>query len=417
MPTGKIAIPKSLGEIKQHLSEPLYKNSLFIVLSRVSSVAFGFFFWMIAARLYSTEDVGVATALISSLNLVLLFSRFGFDVSLIRFLPLDKQNKVFSTCLVITTISSLIVGIIYTLGVDLFSTELSFIKDVKYASIFLFIAVINSVAVITGSAFIAMRKAGYYFIQNLFMGLRIPFLIPLVFHGYFGIFGAEGFAFLIASLFAVPALKKKTGFNLKVDKQFVRESFKFSSGNYISSILLTAPMLIFPIMILNMLGEAEAAKYYIAFAIGNLVLIVPDALSTSLFVEGSHGEGLKRNVIEAGLAIFAFLVPAVIILYFLGGFLLGLFGKDYIEAFELLKVLALSSFLTAVYTLFIPIQNVRMKVESIIKINLVRFLLLMGLSYLLILKFGIIGVGYAWMITYAVLGTIIAGVAKKEKWF
>lgn len=417
MSTAKLVIPKSLGEVKQHLGNPLYKNSIFIVLSRVSSVACGFFFWMLAARFYSTEDVGVATALISSLGLVLLFSRLGFDVSLIRFLPINNRRKVFSTCLVITTISSFIVGIIYILGVGLFSPELSFLKDGKYALIFLIIAVINSVVSITGSTFIAMREASYYFLQNLFLALRIPFLIPLAFLGCFGIFGAEGFAYLLASLFAMIALNKSTGFDLKVDKQFMKESFKFSSGNYISNVFRSVPTLVLPIMIVNLLGGAEAAKYYIAFAIGNLVLIVPDAFSTSLFVEGSHGEGLKKNVIRAGLAICAFLVPAVIFLYLFGGFLLGLFGKDYIEALELLRVLALSSFLAAIYSLFIPIQNIRMKVASIIKINLVRFLLLLGLCYFFILKFGIIGVGYAWIITYAVLGIGIVGVAKKENWF
>jgi O-antigen/teichoic acid export membrane protein len=46
-------------------------------------------------------------------------------------------------------------------------------------------------------------------------------------------------------------------------------------------------------MVLNMLGEAEAAKYYIAMAIGNLVLIIPSSLGTSLFVEASHGQGLR----------------------------------------------------------------------------------------------------------------------------
>ena len=416
MSTEKLVIPKSLWEVKQHLSNPLYKNSIFIVLSRVSNVACGFFFWMLAARLYSTEDVGVATALISSIGLVLLFSRFGFDVSLIRFLPNNNRRKVFSTCLVITTISSLIVGIIYILCIGIFSPELAFLKDWKYALIFLIIALINSVTAITGSTFIAMRESSYYFLQNLFMAARIPFLIPLAFIGSFGILGAEGFAFLIASLFAVLSLKKSIGFDLKGHKEFVRESFKFSSGNYISSIFLSVPTLVLPIIIVSLLGGAEAAKYYIAFAIGNLVLIVPDALSTSLFVEGSHGESLKKNVFKAGLAIYAFLVPAVIFLYFFGGFLLGLFGKEYVEALQLLRILALSSFLVAIYSLFIPIQNIRLKVASIIKINLVRFLLLLGLCYLFILKYGIIGVGYAWMITYAILAIVIVGVAKKEKW-
>ena len=404
------------GRVKGCVGEPLFKNSLFLVLSRVFNVACGFFFWMLAARLYSIEDVGLATALISSLGIVILFSRLGFDFSLIRFLPISDKTRVFNTCLIITLIASFIVGIAYVLGVGFFSPDLSFIQNPEYAVIFLFFVIMNSVALTTGKAFIAMRKAKYYFFQNIFLASRIPFLIPLVFAGCFGIFGACGLAYLLASSFAFLLLSKSVGFNFKMDKHFVKESFKFSSGNYISNVLFAAPTLILPLLILNLLGGAEAAKYYIAFAIGNLVLIVPDALSTSLFVEGSHGESLRKNVIKAGMGICAFLIPAVAFIYLFGDLLLGLFGKDYLEAFELLRILVLSSFFVVAYSLFIPIQNVRMRVESIVKLNFIRFLLLLGLSYVFVLEFGIVGAGYAWMITYGVMSLGIVWLVKRAGW-
>jgi len=409
-------VVEAWGRVRGCMGEPLFKNSLFLVLSRVFNVACGFFFWMLAARLYSIEDVGLATALISSLGIVILFSRLGFDFSLIRFLPISDKTRVFNTCLIITLVASFIVGIVYILGVGFFSPDLSFIQNPEYAVSFLFFVVMNSVALTTGKAFIAMRKAKYYFFQNIFLASRIPLLIPLVFAGCFGIFGAGGLAYLLASSFAFLLLSKFVGLNFKMDKQFVRESFRFSSGNYISNVLFAAPTLILPLLILNLLGGAEAAKYYIAFAIGNLVLIIPDSLSTSLFVEGSHGERLRKNVIKAGMGICAFLIPAVLFIYLFGDLLLGLFGGDYLEAFELLRILVLSSFFVAVYSLFIPIQNVRMRVESIVKLNFIRFLLLLGLSYVFILEFGIVGVGYAWMITYGLMGLGIVWLVKRAGW-
>lgn len=161
--TMNLSIPKNIKELKQHLNDPLYKNSFFLVLSRVFNVACGFFFWMLAARLYSINDVGLATALISSLGLVILFSRFGLDFSLIRFLPVNDKSKVFNTCLIITTITSFIVGIIYLSGVSFFSSSLSFIQNPCYAIIFLTFAVMNSITMITGFAFITLRKDEHYF--------------------------------------------------------------------------------------------------------------------------------------------------------------------------------------------------------------------------------------------------------------
>ena len=74
-----------LKRILKQAKDPLYKNSFFIMLSSITNAGFGFFFWMTAARLYPKEDVGIATALWSSLALIILLSRFRFDFSIIRF--------------------------------------------------------------------------------------------------------------------------------------------------------------------------------------------------------------------------------------------------------------------------------------------------------------------------------------------
>jgi O-antigen/teichoic acid export membrane protein len=75
----KIPIPTNREELKQHLKDPLYKNAYFLIFSSLTSAGSGFFFWLIADRFYSTEDVGIATALISSMGLIVLLSRFGLE--------------------------------------------------------------------------------------------------------------------------------------------------------------------------------------------------------------------------------------------------------------------------------------------------------------------------------------------------
>jgi O-antigen/teichoic acid export membrane protein len=388
-----------------------------MVLSNVFNSACGFLFWMIAARLYTVEQVGHATALISSLSLVLLFSRLGFDTSIIRFFSSEDSGRIISTSLIITTAACILAGAILILLPDSIAPSMSFLREPKYAISFLLIGAFNSIAAVTGIAFIAGRKADHFFMQNLFMAFRIPALIPLAFLGILGIFGSVGLAYLVASLFGLAALKRNiAAIGPNVDVEFVQKSFRFSSWNYISSLLFVAPTPIISLMVLNMLGEAEAAKYYIAFAIGNLVQIIPISLSTSLFVEGSQGEGLKRSVMRAGWTILLFLVPAVLMLLIFGDVLLGMLKREYMEALDLLRIIALSSFLVAIHLLFVPIQNVRIRVESIVKLNALRFLLMLGLSYLLLQMYGILGAGYAWIATYAVIDVWIALIAWKEGW-
>ncbi|MEA1944275.1 MAG: hypothetical protein U9N07_02900 [Euryarchaeota archaeon] len=116
---------------------------------------------------------------------------------------------------------------------------------------------------------------------------------------------------------------------LVIDRGFLNEAFHFSAGNYLAGLFITGPNLVLPIMVLNTLGAEQAAYYYIAFAIASLLFMIPNAISTSLFVEGSHGEALKRTVVKSLVVIFSLLVPAAAVLYLCGGWVLGVVGADY----------------------------------------------------------------------------------------
>ena len=405
------------GRFSKKVTDPLYRTSAFILVTRLLNVVAGFFFWLVAARLYSTNAVGLATALISSVGIVVLFSRLGFDISLIRFIGEEKNREsVFNTCLAVTTLASFAVGLVIFALVPLLSTELSFVRSSEYFVLFLFFAIASSIVSITGTAFIAMRKARYYMLQSLVLASRIPLLLPLAFAGTYGIFGSVGLAFLLSSLFAFLVISGYVRLTFRMNAGFVRNTFRFSARNYVSGILFDIPALIMPLMVLNTLGDIEAGKYYIAFAIGGIVLTIPDAMSTSLLVEGSHGENLRVNFRKAALAIYALLLPSVVAFYLLGRGFLGLFGEPYLQSLDLLKLLVLSSLFAAVYSLYVPIKIIRYQMGKVIGVNAARFLLIVGLSYVLLKPYGIAGIGYAWLLTYALLSVGILFSLRRETW-
>ena len=182
------------------------------------------------------------------------------------------------------------------------------------------------------------------------IGSRVLILIPFVFLGAMGIYGAVGASFLLAGIVSLVLLARSgVTLSLRLDKKFLNEAFHFSAGNFIAGLLTTAPAQILPIMVLNVLGAQETAHYYIAYAITSLLFMIPNALSTSLFVEGSHGEGLKKATIKSLRTTFLLMIPAALILYFAGGWLLGLIGKDYAASgLELLRIMVVSSFFMAI---------------------------------------------------------------------
>ena len=144
-------LKNSVSKFVTHLRDPLYSNSLYMMLTTVFTAFAGFIFWMIAAKFYTPEDVGIATAIISTISLIILFSRFGLDFSIIRFFPDRDKSKVFCTSTIITTAFGLFFGIIFILGIDFFAPELYILKSPINAVIYLTIIFLNSFTIFAGN--------------------------------------------------------------------------------------------------------------------------------------------------------------------------------------------------------------------------------------------------------------------------
>jgi len=78
-------LPKNRKELKKHLSDPLFKNAYFLMFFSLTSAGLGFFFWVIAARFYSTADIGLASA-----------HRYGLDLHALALGFRHLSGKIFS---------------------------------------------------------------------------------------------------------------------------------------------------------------------------------------------------------------------------------------------------------------------------------------------------------------------------------
>ena len=131
---------------------------------------------MLAAKFYPAGDVGIATALISSMGLLVLLSRFGLDASIIRFFPGADKSRIFSTSAIITTFFAVVFGALFIAGVDILSPELHLLKSPRNAALFLIFLAASSVTALTGISFIAIRKAAFQFLQSIIEILGLWYL-------------------------------------------------------------------------------------------------------------------------------------------------------------------------------------------------------------------------------------------------
>lgn len=407
-----------LTKLKSLYTDPLYRNSLALMFNSAIGAFFGLLFWIVAARTMPAKDLGLATAVISAATLIVGLSKLGFDEGFIRYLPESKnRNGLYSTIVMVTLAFALVLAAVFMLGINVFSPALSFIRDGWFLPVFFAYIAVTSMYSIQNIAFISIRRADISLFQNLLLGVRIPILLIIAGMGVFGVFSSLGIAYLMTFGFGIFVLRRYgLSFTRNFDIPSIRNILKFSLGNYSAGIFMMAPITIIPIMIVNTIGAEAGAYYYVAYSVALLLFMVPNAVSTSLFVEGSHNLPLKKNVLKSVKLILMLLVPAVIMIFLLGDRILLLFNKEYSEqSFELLQLLAVSSIFSAVTSIFISIKKIQKDVKIINYVTFALSVMIMGFGYVALLKYGLLGLGYAWLGANALVSMIVIGVILRNE--
>lgn len=393
----------------QEFKSPLYRNSIYISLSSLTIAITGFLFWAIATRLYPPEDIGVASAIVSAINLIFNLSMLGMNFAIIRFYP-EYQERAVSSAVIITSIASIVFSAMYGL-LFLMSKTLG-ISTWKFLAIFVMFSVIGTLYNVMSIYAIARRESKQAFFQSLLFGSRFIFLFFFISIGAVGIVSSFGLGLSLGFGYAVFAI----GFpKLSLDISFIRNAFKFSLGNYLASIANMAPSYVMPTLVLGILGKEEAAYFYMAFAIGNLLLFVPNSINTSFFVEGSHGLQSIRATLKKAISIsYLYLTIITVTIWFFGRTILRLFGDGYSHGAPLLKLLVLGGFLVVIFNFSITVMNIKKRIREVVILNTIKATLFLGISYILVPRAGITGIGFGWVCSYAGTLLVLGVILRKE---
>jgi O-antigen/teichoic acid export membrane protein len=400
----------------------LYRNAVYLVVNAAVLAVAGFFFWMVAARLYPTEAVGLSSAAISALGLLALLSTLGLEYGLIRFLPSSGQNAqaLINSCFSIGALVSLALSLIFLAGLDIWSPALSPLRQSPvFFLAFVVFAVAGTLNIFVHQSFVAERRARFALARGLIFGIVrfIPLIALATFHA-FGIFTSWGIALFVAAAAGIflflPRIRKGYRPFPTVRRGVVNEMVHFSVANYAVSIFWTMTGFILPLIVLNLLGAEQTAYFYIAWTIGNILLMVPAATSLSLFAEGSYNEERLAGDVRRSLKlILLILIVAIIIIFALGDRILLLFGAAYSEsATKLLWLLALSALPASINYVYFSMKRVEMRMRSVVALTAFTAAATMGLSYVLFPRVGIAGAGIAWLASQIV----VALVAGRELW-
>jgi len=390
------------------ISESIYANTSYLLSSWILLSGFGFIFWTICTNLYSDEQVGIATALLAALNLITSLSLMGFELSIIRVLP-DHPDKstLLNVCFSTASLFGVFFSFIFVLLLPYFAGDLSVVNSSFFyqALFFLFVIIALGDYLVTNT-FVAYRKSDFVLRKNLIFSIfKLVFPFVLISFGAYGVFSAWMLSLGIALVYSMVVLTRQFSHNFKPQLGIdpLRGMIKYSFGNYLSSFAEGFPIMVLPILIVNVYSPEEGAYYYIAMMIATFLFTVSASATQSLFAEASNSDKAMIDLIGK---VFRFLVillvPGITAIILLGPFILSIFGPEYsTEATGLLRILAVSSILFSFNAVARTIFRIHYRTVVLTVVSFLGAASIIFLSYAL-RDFGLNGVGIAWLLGEAV---------------
>jgi O-antigen/teichoic acid export membrane protein len=411
-----VEVAASKQRIREFFRVPLYRNALYILLTAAGSSIVGFLFWMVAARYYSSSEVGLASALIAAMALVNALSLLGLDTGLIRFLSGEEDKTgMINSCFTIVGVCSIALAAIFIVGLPLWSPALLFLReDANFLLPFIAFATLTSLFGIQRQAFVALRSAKFAFAQEMvWQSSRMALVIVLISLGVLGLLYSWGIAACLGLIIANLFLLRKVQPNYLplpvIKKRIVNDMMHFSLGNYGAEVMSIASICLLPLMVVNILGAESSAYFRIAWGIAAMLFAVPIAVTMSLLAEGSNEpEKLRGNVIKATKLMFVLLLSAIMLILLFGDKILLLFGSEYSEnALKMLWILSLSSIPLAINELYVDVKRVELKMKPIIYVYSSMAILVLGACYILMGKLGLIGVAIGWTLGNGAVALVV----------
>lgn len=399
--------------LRKTYKDSLIKNSIQLIITNFSSLILGFFFWMVATRLYNPGDIGIISAVLSSMFLISSLSTIGLPTALSFYLPIYPKNadKIINSCLIISIIISIIFSMVFLLMLNILAPELKVaLGDLKLSFIFVITTMVTTVSMLMSGMFIAGKRSSFQmFKENIFSFVKILLLIVFSSLGAIGIYISWSIGLIIATSIGLYLLFKLWKYIPTVSfDPIVKDMASFSIGTYIAGILGSLPRLVFPIIIVRMISAEATGYYFIAVMVASVLSGVPESLVGPFLAESSDKNKFWDNVVNAIRLNMTLLIPGLLGIIILGKFILNIFNSNYADnSFNTTVILSVASIPMSFVTIYNMVNNAQKKVAVTIKLNAIASIMVIILSIPLMKIWNIEGIAVAYLVTYAIISIYI----------
>jgi O-antigen/teichoic acid export membrane protein len=378
----------------------------------------GMGFWLVAARLYSSSQVGRDAVLISVMIELSTLCQLNLNNGIIRFLPdLGRRSaRAIGGAYAASGLLALFVGSAFVFAAPRASHELAFLGESPALQAgFVVALMLWGVFALQDAVLTATRRASWVPLENgLFGVLKIAALPLLLVAGVGnGVFAAWvlPMALLVIPVNvlifrrAVPAHVEGEERESSVGRFGTKRAVKFLAQDYVASVFTQATLTLLPLLVIGILGSEASAYFAIPFMIVMAFDTFAYSTSTSLVVEATLASEHLRPLVRLFVRrVLVLLAPVGLLLIALAPLVLLPFGHAYAEnGTAVLRLLLCASLLRAGIALFSAISRVGGHGLRLGAVELALLVLALGLAIPLAHAHGIDGVALAWLAANALV--------------
>ncbi len=383
----------------------LVRGSAWLLSSVVIGALTSAVFWLIAARLYSSTDVGRSSGLFTSVLFVCFATGLGLPVAISRFVhpPGRQPASLFSWALVLSGVASALGALLYLALVS--SPSAATLQRHGWLGFLIFTATTSgsSLSLLVDVRLMAARRwAGMFarvamvgVLQLVLLGLGAPAGAPdlWLFLAAAAPTALSGFAGVAALPFILGE-----GYRLRPKPDDATAIARFASANYVATLALEAPRFVLPVIVLVNVPASDNANFYIAWAVVAVALMVPGTLGQALLVEGSRDGRVPpqslRTIVVIGGALMALAWVAAVLLRDVVPLL---YGAEYRNAGQLLPILLAAGVPWVLTSVALADARVRQDQGATLCIALGLSAGVLVPAALLVPRYGLAGAGGPWL--------------------
>lgn len=339
----------------------LARNAVSLYGTTVVTSLFGFAFWWLAARLLSAGEYGQAFALVSSVQLLAMFSVAGLTTLSLSELSRDssRAQTLLATALGAATAIAMVTATGTALVLPLVAPAYQGpLGDPLRLLVFAAAVVVTTLTLILDDACIGLLRGQLQLRRNTaFAAVKLA-LLPVAALAVPAAAGSQVLAAwvlgAVVSLWFLRPLLRVGGGPRRVDLGLVRSRWREAMTHHWLNVSLEVPRLLLTVLALPLVGEEDTGALAVAVTVAAFAQVVPAHFATVLFAIAPGDVATLRQQSRFTMTVCVLVsLAAALVLVPLAPFVLALFNPHFVVAADALRILAVGTVLWTVKSHFI----------------------------------------------------------------